>query len=411
MGILRISGLMYRSNKKYKPPIRGLFYGELDMNVYENIIVGKFIARPNRFVIYAEIDGKVEACHMPNPGRMRELLFPGVKVYVVRNKNPLNKTAYRTIGIERDGEVILIDTSKCSDVAQYLVNHHLIPGWEKYSVLRREVTMGDSRFDLLLGDEKTGEVFPVEVKSCTLFGDRGAMFPDAVTARGRKHINHLGEIGKNGHAGMLILVHWNKAEWFLPDFHTDIEFAKAFQKNMRFIDWKAAAVRWTSEFTYPKEIKLLPTSTEALEEEMGNRGDYLLVLYLDKNKQLEIGNKGMIHFPQGYYVYTGSARKNLDQRIRHHRNLRKKMHWHIDYFRKETEFIGVVPIRTKNDFEHLLAHAVSEIADWEIKGFGCSDCMCNSHLFGFLENPLHIKAFTQIEEDFEINALNQYFEK
>lgn len=86
------------------------------------------------------------------------------------------------------------------------------------------------------------------------------------------------------------------------------------------------------------------------------------------------------------------------------------MHWHIDYLRQESEFIGVIPIRTKRDFEHLLAAAISDIADWEIKGFGCTNCSCKSHLFGFYENPLHIKAFTKIEENFEINILNSYFD-
>ena len=117
-----------------------------------------------------------------------------------------------------------------------------------------------------------------------------------------------------------------------------------------------------------------------------------------------------MNFPQGYYVYIGSAKRNLEQRIRRHRHLRKKMHWHIDYLRQESEFIGVIPIRTKRDFEHLLATAISDIADWEIKGFGCTDCSCKSHLFGFYENPLHIKAFTKIEENFEINILNSYFD-
>ena len=162
--------------------------------LYGNIVTGAFVMRMNRFVIHAEIDGRMEICHMPNPGRMRELLFPGVKMYLVKSRNPLSHTAYRVIGVERDGEVILLDTSKCNDVAHYLVSHHLIAGWEEYSVVQREVTMGDSRFDLLLGNEATGEVFPVEVKSCTLFGEKGAMFPDAVTARGKKHVDHLGQI-------------------------------------------------------------------------------------------------------------------------------------------------------------------------------------------------------------------------
>lgn len=378
--------------------------------LYENIVTGAFVMRTNRFVIHAEIDGRMEICHMPNPGRMRELLFPGVKMYLVKSRNPLNRTAYRVIGVERDGEVILLDTSKCNDVAHYLVSRHLIAGWEEYSVVQREVTMGDSRFDLLLGNEVTGEVFPVEVKSCTLFGEKGAMFPDAVTARGKKHVDHLGQIGQIGRAGILILVQWNRAEWFLPDFHTDIEFAKAFRVNMERIDWKVAALHWTPEFDYPDHVKLLPTSIKALDEEMGNCGDYLLILYLDKDKLVEIGTKGIMNFPQGYYVYIGSAKRNLEQRIRRHRHLRKKMHWHIDYLRQESEFIGVIPIRTKRDFEHLLAAAISDIADWEIKGFGCTDCSCKSHLFGFYENPLHIKAFTKIEENFEINILNSYFD-
>ena len=51
--------------------------------LYGNIVTGAFVMRTNRFVIHAEIDGRMEICHMPNPGRMRELLFPGVKMYLV----------------------------------------------------------------------------------------------------------------------------------------------------------------------------------------------------------------------------------------------------------------------------------------------------------------------------------------
>ena len=61
--------------------------------LYGNIVTGAFIMRTNRFVIHAEIDGRMEICHMPNPGRMRELLFPGVKMYLVKSRNPLNRTA------------------------------------------------------------------------------------------------------------------------------------------------------------------------------------------------------------------------------------------------------------------------------------------------------------------------------
>ena len=99
--------------------------------------------------------------------------------------------------------------------------------------------MGNSRFDLLLGNEATGEVFPVEVKSCTLFGEKGAMFPDAVTARGKKHVDHLGQIGQIGRAGILILVQWNRAEWFCLIFIRILSL----QKHSGLI-WSVLIGRW-----------------------------------------------------------------------------------------------------------------------------------------------------------------------
>ncbi len=377
--------------------------------LYDTILTGQFIDRPNRFISHIQINGKIETCHMPNPGRMRELLFPGTTMYVTPNTNPKAKTAYRVIGVAKGEDIFYLDTSKCNDVAAYMVQHHMIPGWERYVLLDREVTMGDSRFDLLLGNPETGEAFPVEVKSCSLAGQRGAMFPDAPTERGRKHLLHLAKLGKEGsHAGLLILVHYGKAQWFLPDFHTDPDFAQAFYDNMSYVDWKAAAISWTPAFTMPESTRLIPTSRKTLQEEMGNRGNYFIILHLPEEKDIEIGSRGMMHFPAGYYVYVGSAKKNLDQRINHHRHLRKKMHWHMDYLRREADFIGAIPIRTKSELEHDMARAVSAISDWTIPSFGCTDCHCATHLFGFHENPMHLKRFTLLEEYFEIDRLDGY---
>lgn len=377
---------------------------------YSVIKKGRFLRRPNRFVIDMEIDGEPVRAHMPNPGRMRELLFPGVMLYAVPHAKEGSRTKYRVIGAEREGEVIPLDTSRANDTAEWLINHEKIPGWEDYRVLRREVTMGDSRFDLVIGNEKIQ--FPVEVKSCTLFGKKGAMFPDAVTARGRKHVLHLGEIGKNGgKAGLLILVQWDRAQWFLPDYHTDPEFAEAFRLSAPYIDWKAAALRWTPDLDVPESVRLLPSPLYILDEEAGNRGDYLLVLRMNETEDVEIGKKGKIRFPKGYYVYTGSAAKNLDQRMARHRRLRKGMHWHIDWLRQKADWVGCIPVRTAEDLEHRLAAAVSRIADWQIPGFGCTDCRCASHLFGFREDPMHMPAFVQIEEDFEINRLDERIKK
>lgn len=375
--------------------------------IYKDIIRGIFISRPNRFVIWMEIDGKPVKAHMPNPGRMRELLFPGTVLYAVPHAKAGGATSVRVIGCERDGEVIPLDTTHANDVAEWLVNQGKIPGWEDCHVVRREVTMGDSRFDLVLSDGK--ETFPVEVKSCTLFGKQGAMFPDAVTERGRKHIRHLGDIGKaGGRAGLLVLVQWDRARWFLPDYHTDPDFASSFCEAMPHIEVKPVAIHWEASFSMPDEVRLLPVPVWAAEEEMGNAGDYLVILQVERDMDLSIGRKGTMHFPKGYYVYVGSAKKNLDQRIAHHRHVRKKMHWHMDYLRKETQWVGVIPIRTKADLEHSIAQAVAAIADWSIPGFGCTDCDCQSHLFGFHENPMHLPAFVfGVEERFEMNRMDE----
>lgn len=378
--------------------------------IYKNIIKGTFISRPNRFVIWMDVNGEKVKAHMPNPGRMRELLFPGTVLYAVPHAKEGSATAVRVIGCERDGEVIPLDTTHANDVAEWLVNHGKIPGWENCHVVRREVTMGDSRFDLLLSDGK--ENFPVEVKSCTLFGKKGAMFPDAVTARGRKHILHLGDIGKSGgRAGVLILVQWDHAEWFLPDYHTDPAFAEAFCESAPYIEVKPVAMHWMPDFSMPETARLLPVPMNAVREEMGNAGDYLIILYMEEDRDIEIGSRGVMHFPKGYYVYVGSAKKNLDQRIAHHRHIRKRMHWHMDYLRKYTKWVGAIPIRTKEDLEHTLAHAVEEFSDWEIPSFGCSDCNCPSHLFGFHHDPMHLPAFVfGIEEEFEMNRVDGVIE-
>ena len=149
-----------------------------------------FLDRPNRFIAHVDLNGQVVTCHMPNPGRMWELLFQGTTVYVRPAENPKRKTPYDVVGIERDGTPILLDTQYNNDTAAWLVENHLVPGWEKWDLIRREVTVGDSRFDLLLGNGE--ERFFVEVKSCTLFSKNGAMFPDAVTERGAKAYLRIG---------------------------------------------------------------------------------------------------------------------------------------------------------------------------------------------------------------------------
>ena len=276
-----------------------------------HLLPARFLSRPNRFIAEAELGGQKVICHMPNPGRMWELLYPGASLYLRRAAQPGRKTLYDVAGIERDGVPILLDTQYTNDTAAWLIETGQVPGWEDWHLVRREVKVGGSRFDLLLG--RGNERFYVEVKSCTLFGRTGAMFPDAVTERGRRHVMELAEMHRRGiRTGLLFLVHWDRARWFLPDYHTDPAFAAAFREAAEILDWKALALRWDASFTVPKPAGLLTYRPEVLDRENHDSGDYFIVLRLSEAAEISVGSLGRIHFPAGYYVYVGSARKNLD---------------------------------------------------------------------------------------------------
>ena len=404
--------------------------------LYDTILKATYTGRPNRFVVTLDLNGESVLAHLPNPGRMWELLFIGVTMYIVTHDKPDAKTKYRVVGIERDGVVIMLDTNYSNDVAQHLIENKLIPGWEQWRVVRREYTVKlhgtTSRFDLLLTNDE-GEEFLLEVKSCTLFSKTGAMFPDAITERGRKHLLHLRELQDEGyHTGVLFLVQWDQAKWFLPDYHTDLEFAMTFKEVAPFLDWKAVAVAWDETFTMPTVTRACTYPSYVLDSEAHDSGVYIMVMHLDHELDLEIGSKGMMHFNAGYYMYVGSAKANLTKRIERHKRKRKKMHWHLDYFRGHCEMIAAVPIRTSGwpleswslthepypsmsicpdpdvdvSVECALADAVRAIAEWNVPKFGCSDCDCTSHLFGMTENPIHNKAFMDVVEEFRMNQLD-----
>ena len=404
--------------------------------LYDTILKATYTGRPNRFVVTLDLNGESVLAHLPNPGRMWELLFIGVTMYIVPHDKPDAKTKYRVVGIERDGVVIMLDTNYSNDVAQHLIENKLIPGWEQWRVVRREYTVKlhgtTSRFDLLLTNDD-GEEFLLEVKSCTLFSKTGAMFPDAITERGRKHLLHLRELQDEGyHTGVLFLVQWDQAKWFLPDYHTDLEFAMTFKEVAPFLDWKAVAVAWDETFTMPTVTRACTYPSYVLDSEAHDSGVYIMVMHLDHELDLEIGSKGMMHFNAGYYMYVGSAKANLTKRIERHKRKRKKMHWHLDYFRGHCEMIAAVPIRTSGwplkswslthepypsmpscpdpdvevSVECALADAVRAIAVWDVPKFGCSDCDCTSHLFGMTENPIHNKEFMDVVEEFRMNQLD-----
>ena len=119
----------------------------------------------------------------------------------------------------------MVHTHRTNDLAQYLMERGLIPGLEGAHIVRREVRECRSRFDFLLRRDQKDLL--LEVKSCTLFGEKIAMFPDAVTERGRRHVDELAALSTHGRAGaLLFLVSSPRVKFFMPEYHTDLEFSR-----------------------------------------------------------------------------------------------------------------------------------------------------------------------------------------
>ena len=359
-----------------------------------------FLARPNRFIVRAETPelGVFDA-YMPNPGRLRELLLPGATLLL---SPTAGKQPFVVAGVERDGEPVMLHTHWNNLVARRLLEARLIPGLKDAEVVRAEVPVGRSRFDFLLRDPR-GELL-LEVKSCTLFGNDVAMFPDAITERGRRHLEELAALSREGRrCAVLFVVHTPHVSCFQPDYHTDLGFAQTLAAVRREVQIIAASVRWNADLTLDETVHELPIPWPRIKREAQDRGAYMLLLHLPEPCQINVGGLGAVDFPAGRYIYVGSAMCGLAARMARHVRLRKQYHWHIDYLRARAERAETLAVRSSKREECALAKAVGALFKPGPAGFGSSDCDCPTHLFySGTTHPLDLRAFHELLERFRM---------
>ena len=194
---------------------------------------GFFVARDNRFRVTVEVDGRQVWAHLPNSGRLGELLVPGRRVLLVERTGAQRKTSYDLALVEYAGRWVSVDARLPNElVADALVAGRLDP-LAGYPVVRREVTWGRSRFDFLLEAPDRPPCL-LEVKSVTLVLDGLGCFPDAVTARGRRHVEELAEAVAAGYrAAVLFVVQRDDAVGFRPHDESDPGFAQALRDAAR----------------------------------------------------------------------------------------------------------------------------------------------------------------------------------
>ncbi len=204
------------------------------MTERDTLIPGVFLERPNRFLTRVLLDGPpgqpmgdpVEA-HLPDPGRLRELLVPGRRIRVrpappPAPGRPTRRTRFTLVLVEtpdREGWVS-VDTTLPNRLVGAALAEGALEEFAGWTLDRAEVRHGASRFDFRLtrgregGHEESGgkagggraEALYLEVKSVTLVEDGRALFPDAVTARGARHLQELAELARQGTATAVLFV-------------------------------------------------------------------------------------------------------------------------------------------------------------------------------------------------------------
>lgn len=376
---------------------------------FDEIIKATFLKRENRFLVTCSVsNNKTIRAHLPNPGRLWELLLPNSTLFIGLDKSSndtpftTRKTRYTVLAVQRDSSVIFLHTQLTNKVAGYLIGERLISSLKNAHIIKGEVSLGNSRFDFLLNENDRDHY--LEVKSCTLFGNEVAMFPDAVTERGRKHIRELARMGKNGvKCSLLFIVHCLDVTWFMPDFHTDYDFSISMIKSRDYINIDAVGIQWNPDLTISGPVKPLEIPWAYIEKEAKDRGSYLLIVHINKKRRITIGRLGELDFSKGYYIYVGSAMNSLSSRIERHIRKRKKMHWHIDYLLRDADRITPVPIRSSKRLECEISTAMSAIMEQSHPGFGSSDCRCLTHLFYSRNNPLDMKSFHAVLQRFRMN--------
>ncbi len=193
---------------------------------YADMIPGRFLARPNRFIAHVEIDGQAQTVHVKNTGRCRELLPAGAEVWCQKAGNPNRKTKYDLITVRKGSRLINMDSQAPNIAAREWL---LSGGLGKAENLRSETTHGDSRFDFSFTLD--GKPCFLEVKGVTLENDGICAFPDAPTERGARHLRGLRRCVEEGFGGyVLFVIQMSGVKFLHPNDATDPAFGKALRE-------------------------------------------------------------------------------------------------------------------------------------------------------------------------------------
>ncbi len=372
------------------------------LKMYSSFEEAYFLERPNRFVMrLQDAEGKEIWAHVPNTGRMEEFCFEGEPFYVTPVRQ--GKYLYKVVATGYQGSFVFLDTIKVNRLFDELLRKNCIPCFQNVTDIKREVSFGDSKFDFSFRQGRQKII--TEVKSCTLCHNGLAMFPDAPTLRGQKHIKTLERISAEGEytTHIVYLVLNSGAERFMPNFHTDFDYGNTFLDAQQ-VDFHAFRLDFLDPVCADlQSLQEIPIDVSTTRTYCQDEGSYLILLENHEDCKVTVGKLGEISSKKGWYVYVGSAMQALNSRIKRHQQKRKKLRWHIDYLASTVMTVKkVFPIRSPEKLESRLAGELGKISETSVPRFGASDVPEDSHLFYFHDSPMKDKRFVNIILDVRV---------
>ena len=205
------------------------------MQCHEEYVLASFLRRPNRFLAEVQLlETKIQnqnsvLAHVPDPGRLKELLLPSAQVILTKNDNPTRKTRYSLVGVKTGSTWVNIDSILTNRLFKKDYLH--LDRYKDFTLIKSEFKYKASRFDFLMENKKNPRKTIIEVKSATLVKDRTAMFPDAPTKRGTRHVDELITALNDGYDSEIIFIAKRRdAEKFIPNKELDPDFYKALKR-------------------------------------------------------------------------------------------------------------------------------------------------------------------------------------
>jgi len=350
-------------------------------------------------ILLVQREGETVTAFLPGVGRLDELLVPGAVVFV----SPSSATTYRyrVISSLYQDKFVLLDTQQGSRIVYELLARGMLMQPGDILEIETGARVGGRRIDILVRRPSRKPLI-VKVKTCPLCHNGVALYLDQKSGRVVHEMESLQGLLSSGYDICLVfLVPTEGGRTFIPDLHGDAVFARTLMAAKN-IDVRAVGVTLTDPVTVDLDsARNLNIEYDTVQENLGHRGTYLLVLENRSIKWIDVGKLGQIRFNKGYYVYVGSGMNGVDRRVARHYRDRKSFHWHIDYITpSHMPITGSYTIRRSLNLEEEIAMRCEKISHGSIDGFGSSDSSRRSHLFFFPSPPHERRDFLDMILDF-----------